>query len=202
MAIRKSYKPGSRNANFRNDRDEGKISENRLAWLRTAVGQAVIMFYDKKEDVEDEDPNDNVELFARLGPSVRLFFPRPNSRTVVLDITSLTLDELIKMRELFSLLFDLAEPSVRLRDKVAQDAFNKGDDSYNRSFRPVGQVVVRTRPLGADHPSLQKRLEDFTNRVGGRLSDNGGVRISSTELAPVQSEEGSTQDNGETADKS
>lgn len=169
---RHSYKPGSRNKNFRNDRSADKMSENRLAWIRTVMGQAVIMYYNSREEGVEET-EEEIDHLSELGASVRLMLPRPNARTITFDITSLTMDELVKMREFYNLLFDLAEPSVRQRDKTAQDAFDSGNDSYARSYRPIGQVVVRKGRIGKDDPSLQERLDVFLEATGGERSKQG-----------------------------
>lgn len=200
---RRTYRPGSRNGNFRNDRNEDKMSENRLVWVRTVMGQAVLMYYGRGVDPESDEPvsEKRRKELDDMGPSVRLFLPRPNARTIIFDITSLTLDELVKLREFYNLLFDLAEPSVRLRDKVAQDAFNNGDDSYTRSYRPLGEAVVRQRSLGVDSKSVQNRLDSFLERTGGYRSNQGGVRVLSSELANSKPEEGSTKDDGSQVDE-
>lgn len=196
------YRPGSRNPNFRND---GKISENRLAWIRTNIGQAVILYYEDRVEVSEEEEEHDAEgkiNKVEYGPTVRLMIPQPRGKAFFSDITSLTMDELTMLREFYNLLFDLAEPSVKERDRIAKDAYSEGDDSYARSYRPVGQFVVRKGTLGPNSESVQRRLESLLDGTGDRRGLRRGVRGDSTELAPGESQEDGAQDNGTTPDES
>lgn len=197
------YRPGSRNPNYRND---GKISENRLAWIRTNIGQAVILYYEDHEEEPEEEDNteDSTEVKTEkieYGPTVRLMLPQPRGRALLSDITSLTMDELTMLREFYNLLFDLAEPSVIERDRIAKDAYSEGDDSYARSYRPVGQFIVRKGTLRANSESVQRRLESLLDGTGDRRGFRRGVRGDGTELAPGESQEDGTQNDGTTPDK-
>lgn len=199
MASQNTYRPGSRNPkiNFK----DAQISENRLAWIRTNIGQAVIMYYEKKEDIPVED-RVRGENKIEHGPTVRLMIPQPRGRAFFSDITSLTMDELVMLREFYNLLFDLAEPSILERDRIAKDAYSEGDDSYSRSYRPMAQFVIRQGKVGADSESIQHRLASLLNGTGDRRGLPRGLRGDSTELAPSESEEDGTQDNRTPPDES
>src|SRR3954454_4710994 len=102
MADRR-FRPGHRDNP--QARGSGKMSGSRFAWLRTAIGQFVILRYEDPQ--EDEDPES--------GPTIRLFLPRPGARPVQYNLTALTEEELKLTREFFNLLFDLADPIVKQR---------------------------------------------------------------------------------------
>src|SRR3546814_11366470 len=77
----------------------------------------------------------------------------------------MTLPELKDMRDIFNLLFDLAEPVVRERDRIAQNAFREGDDSFARIYRTVQQFVIREEAVKSDGSSIRDRLEDVVARL-------------------------------------
>lgn len=188
------YKPGSRNPKFRID---GKMSENRVTWLRTILGTAVIMFYPPgviPDDATDEEKD-------QTGPTVRLIIPQPGRRAVSLNLTALTSAEIVLMREFYNLLFDLAEPIVRERDKVAQNAYENGDDSFARIYRQVPQLVVRSGAIGPDYESVRNRLDDLSRGVRDGFSSADGVRRVGTELASSEPEKDRTQDDEPQTDK-
>src|SRR5687768_14565082 len=109
MPPSRRYKPGSRTSKFRDER----ISEERYAWLRTYLGQYVILWRDIDEDESGKEA---------ATPTVQFMLTRPGGRPVMLNLTSLTREELDKTRQFFNMACDLAEPLVDIRDKVAEDA--------------------------------------------------------------------------------
>jgi hypothetical protein len=173
------------------------MSENRYAWLRTVIGQFVIMHYpDDPLNATDEDSEGDNEY----GPTVRLILPRQSGPPLRYNFTALTFEELKMTREFFNLLFDLAEPVVRERDRMAQDAFDAGDDSFARIYRQVPQYVVRGRKGGADGQGIRDRPSDD---AGGPPRDGDpadGVRVDGAELADGDSKHRGSQDDDATAD--
>jgi hypothetical protein len=121
-------------------RGTGKMSDTRRAWLKTAIGQFVILEYGTGDEDHDKEH----------GPTVKLHLPRPGRPPVNFNLTALTAEELKLTREFFNLLFDMAEPIVDLRDKVAHDALADGDDSYARVYRAVPQFVIRKEGRSED----------------------------------------------------
>lgn len=143
MAKDETWRPGHR-TNRSRLMGTGKMSANRHAWVRTEIGQFVIML----------EPEEN-----EIGTSVRLIHPRPGARPVILNITALTMLELTAVEQFFKLLFDKARPVIEQRDKAAQLAYDQGDDSFARSYRRPPQFTVREGtqrehpegvPLGSD----------------------------------------------------
>lgn len=196
----KRYKPGSRQKVYR----DGIMSERRVAWIRTMLGTSVVMFYPPgwTEAETEEEQEELKKIKVETGPTVRLIINRSNARPVQMNLTSLTADELNMTREFYNLLFDLAEPIVQERDRVAQDAYDNGDDGFARIYREVPQVVVRTGTIGPDYQSIRNRLENFSQRARSRLRDNGRLRGIGPELAPSEPEEGRTQDDDAPTDES
>ena len=172
------------------------MSENRLIWLRTVLGQMVIMRYEKGKQQEEEDVAEDKER----GPTYLLVIPRPNARPVKLNITALTLEELELTRQFFNRLFDLAEPIVKHRDKVAEDAAAEGDDSYARIYRQVPQFIDRAGEISEHDQRLLDGLEDVSDGSGdGDRSE--GLRGSGDVLAPEEQESGRPQDDGSETDE-
>lgn len=191
MAEGRIYRPGSRRPGTRPRRNDGLMSEDRYAWLRTAVGQMVIMAYNN-----DEDDRENT-----TGPTIRLYLPRPGGRPFSLNITALTKPELDAMRGFFTLLFDTAEPFVLHRDRMAQDALAAGDDSFARVYREVPQFVVRERAKPRHVESLHNGPEGLhpgDRGAGDSSNESGGVR---SELADGESSEGSPEDDWSETDE-
>lgn len=186
-AHRRKYKPGTRNPNFRDER----FSDERFAWLRTYLGQFVILW---RENDQDESGTEAVT------PTVSLLLTRPGGRPVTYNITSLTRDELDSTRQFFTMLFDMAEPLVDERDKVAHDAAAQGDDSYVRSYRQLPEVVVRKRTVGPDREVLRERPADDADGPADDGSDDAGLRGHGDGLAPETPEDDRTQDDEPTAD--
>jgi hypothetical protein len=149
----------------------------------------VMMYYPETE--ESKEP----------GPTVKVLIPQQNARTVTFDFTHLTWEEFDAVRKFFDIVFAAAESTVKLRDKVAEDAFAAGDDSFSRSYRQVPQFVVRERKEREHSKSVQHGSENvFDPSVSGADSDAGGVRGSGSGMADDESHEDQSEDNGTTPD--
>jgi hypothetical protein len=181
-----AYKPGTREKYT----DSGKMSENRYAWVRTILGQMVL--YRHVEEPLANEPT--------VGDTLQLMMPRPGGRAISMNFSALTLAELEAIREFFNLLFDLATPVVKARDKVAQDAFDAGDDSYARIYRQVPQLIIRKGPVGQHRQGVHDGPEDAAagDEHDGDL--DGGLRGRSAGVAPVEEEDPGTEVDGSEAD--
>lgn len=181
---KRQFKAGHRdNAQLRGT---GKMSENRFAWVRVAIGQFTIMKFEPEETDDDKD----------LGASVVLFIPRPGSRGISYDMTALTSEELKVVREFFNMLFDEAEPVVSDRDRIANEALAAGDDSHARVYRQVPQFVVRKRPQRKDSEGVHDGSQNISSGDRGAGDPDCGVGRVSDELADCQSKEAGTEDDG------
>lgn len=96
--------PGQRNKRF--VPATGRMSESRWAWVRTVIGQVVIMV---------DEPGESEELLERkeTGRSIRLIIPLPGRKPVTWNLTALTEAELLKLKELVDAAFAWALPVVR-----------------------------------------------------------------------------------------
>lgn len=191
----RKYRPGSKNPKFRSD---GRMSENRFAWLRVVIGQFVIMHYEDDDGLQPygEEETDSNEH----GPTVRLVLPRMFGAPIKYNITALTLDELMKLREFFNLLFDLAEPTVRERDRIAHEALEAGDDSFARVYRQVPQFIVRGRSGRANGKGIHDGHEDAAAGPAVDLSPTGAAGTDGGTVADDDAQGDVAQDDHATAD--
>lgn len=182
----RQFKPGPRNPEHRLQAIHGKLSGNRHAWVRTVIGQFII--YRHNDDIPDE---------PKIGDTLQLMIPLPNRKPLTMNFSALTEEELRMIKEFFNLLFDLAEPVVKARDKVAQDAFAAGDDSYSRVYRQVPQYVVRERPVTTDGESIHDGSQDVLEGDGPDGGDGAGLRGDSDDLASAEPQDTRSQDDGQ-----
>lgn len=157
---KRSYPLGNRKKEFQPPIEQ--LSDARWAWTKNNIGLFMIMV----NEVDDQ-----------AGYTIRLFFPTPgSSRNISWDLTGLTAEELIAMRQIFLDAFDWALPICRVRDKEAQDAFERGDDSYIRIYRAVPQLVYRNRPESEHSEGVQHRPEDVPQVDNADGDSDAGVR--------------------------
>lgn len=153
---------GSRTERYRRA-GYGKLHKNRIAFLRTVVTNQLALNKLNPDDVlEEDDPLREVKIQeAEKGENYLLLIPVPGRRNpLVWNICAMTTEELEATREFFNYLFDLADPIIRERDKVAEDAFSKGDDSFVRSYRQLPQLVIRSRQERTDDQGVLDGSED------------------------------------------
>ena len=133
---------GNRDPKFRPQTGLGRIGKNRLAWLRTAAtGQLALLGLDPQQFDEEFQIR---ETQSEEGTTYLLVLTIPGRRTPLKwNLSGMTLPELEATRRFFNLAFDLADPVVRERDKVAADASQDGDDSYSRIYRGLPEFVIR-----------------------------------------------------------
>jgi hypothetical protein len=130
---------------------------------------------------------------------LNIFLPgRP--KPISWNFSAMTADELEATRQFFNYLFDLADPVVRERDKVANAAFEKGDDSYVRVYRPVPQFIKRERKKREHTEGVHVGPESPAQGDGSGGDLRGGLPGDGTELVDSQPQEGGVQDNGEAID--
>ncbi len=132
----REYTAGSRSQRFRKVQ-RGEYVKERIAWVKTLIGQVALYVYEEGTEV--------AESTSEPGPTVKVLIPRYKGPTVTWDLSALTHEELMKLKEFFDLAIATAEPVARMRDKAAQDALTAGDDSFARLYRQVPQLVVRKR---------------------------------------------------------
>lgn len=179
------YKPGQRHPQFGQNY---RLSESRYAWVQVESGKFLILV---GEDLGS-------------GTDVTLFHPKPGKQpNVSINLTNLTLPELDALKDIFDSAFEWARPVVERRDKEAQDAWDSGDDSHSRNYRPIPQLVYRKRPGGEHGQGVQQRPEGVSEGSGRGGSDHvGGVRGAGDELAEPDSQHGGSEDDGSQVDHS
>lgn len=174
----------------------GKISDKRIMSLRTQTTQQLtVMEYHPDDEVEE-----GVAISAEVGSSYILRTYVPARRMpLTWDITAMTLEELEATRQFYNTLFDLAEPVVRERDKAAQDALAEGDDTFQRIYRPVPQLITRQRKVGQHTEGVHNGSSNDADGAGDGQPPSGGVRGDGDELVDGEPGSGVSQDNGPTA---
>lgn len=181
----KSYQPGNRNPRYGQNH---KVSEDRYAWVHGLIGKFMILVGEDKGS----------------GPDVVIHMPRPGKiPDHALNLSSMTMPELEALRDLFATAFEWAETVVRLRDKEAEDAWNAGDDSHARNYRPLPTVVYRKRPEFQYREGVYVGFEGVPEGGRGERPDHlRGIRGARPELAEPNEDADGTQDSGATPDQS
>lgn len=176
----KTYEPGDRGKRY--TREPGKYSEIRYAWASTEIGKFIILVGDQSRETGDD---------------VVLYIPRAGKLPdLTLSLTHCTEQELEAVKDIIDSAFEWARPIVQLRDKEAQDAWNKGDDSFARNYRPVPQLVYRKRPNAEHSLGVHERSTRVPEGDRRATDSDGGVRGIGDELAEPDSSEDGSKDNG------
>ena len=139
--------------------------------MRTyATNQIALLAYDP-EEVEAEDIPEDMKSEEGTSYIVKIQVPGLK-KGLTWNISGMTLEELEVTRQFFNYLFDTAEPVIRERDRVAEDAFARGDDSYIRSYRLTPELVIRKREAESHDQGLHNGLEDASERTGDGLDSD------------------------------
>lgn len=183
---------------------EGRMSDYRVAFTKNLFGSFNIRQYLPKDETEED-----VRAYAlenQIGPTVQLQLDLQKMRRPIgMNLTNLTIEELDALRSIINLAFDLAEPVVKDRDKVAQDAKDAGDDSYARVYRQIPEFVVRTGKVLAYGEGVLDRLAGILERFGGglpRFVERWGTRVlgDGDVVADEASADSGSEDDGPQAD--
>lgn len=166
MGERRSYRPGTRRTDL--GKSDAQMSPNRFAWLKSVLGQLVIMVH-ATADVEDDF-------------DVKILYPQPRSRGIYFDLTSMTGAELDAFEKLITTAVGWARPIVKERDRRAQEALDRGDDSFPRVYRPIPQLIFRKGHERAHWEELRQRPDGPTEVVGLPVDPNRGLPAPSGEV--------------------
>jgi hypothetical protein len=108
----------------------GRVAKNKLAWLNTQTTRQVSLHVFNSGEYDEEN---GIEVSSEPGPSYVLMMPVPGrKRPLTWNLSGMTQEELTATRQFFDHAFSLADPVTRERDQVANEAFQQGDDSYQR----------------------------------------------------------------------
>src|ERR1700738_2481536 len=102
----------------------GQMTDARDSWVKTNRTEFVLYVTD----------DDKITLSMGQG-----------QRTMRMTLTALTEDELIAMRTFLNRALALTQPIVQRLDTEAREAFDNGDDSHIRIYRPAAQLIIRER---------------------------------------------------------
>lgn len=167
--------------------DYERMSADREMWVQVYKGEFILY------ETEGEEPE--------LGNTLRVAccYRGANRRPVTLSLTSLTEEELLALRKFWDRAIEKALPIAQLRDKVADDAFQAGDDTYSRNYREVPNFVVRERPKRQHAEGVHDGPQGVSEvgATGHPPRDSGGVRPELAEPVPANS---GTKDDGPTSD--
>lgn len=72
-----------------------------------------------------------------------IIYKKGSVGTASFELTEMTLEELEAVKKLFDTVFDEAREVCELRDRLAQEAYEDGDDSHYRLYRTVPTMVER-----------------------------------------------------------
>lgn len=127
------YRPGSRRGP-----GAGRMSDLRKMWVR--VGKWELILY--MGEVEDEQEPD-----FDLGESVFFTITYAGSKKATMNLTAFTEEELSAFATFVERVVEQARPICKVRDDAAKEAFDEGDDSFIRLYRPVPEIIVRKGAL-------------------------------------------------------
>lgn len=155
------------------------------------MGQFVVLIYPKTDDMPIEEFEDGLD-------SVVFYHAKDSGQAWSIDLTRFTEAELDAFVQVFNDAVGEARLTIRRRDEVAENAHSAGDDSYERSYRPLPQLVYRERPVGPYSQSVQQRPQNVSQGEWGGLP--GVIRGPVDGMAELDTTTGSSEDNESKAD--
>jgi hypothetical protein len=159
---------GNRNPRYRPG--YGRFSSTRRAWLKTIQTQQLILHGITDEDRIQKEEKEQDWIRASQdeeGTSYIIMIPVPGrTKGLTWDLTGMTPDELEAFKKFMDLAISLAEPVVRVRQKVAEDAEQAGDDTYSRIYREPPVFVDRERAQRKNGQGVHDRSEDAPSGDG------------------------------------
>ena len=149
-------------------RSSGGMAQHRLAWLRAMNLSAWLYEYNHKEmreadeaaaaaeqddrEIEDSpvdqvDPDYTPTLAADTDPELATVYLnlRVGDNSVNLNLTILTVPELIALKGMLDLAFLRAVPAARARDRKAKQDAQAGTGFSSRVYRTLPEFVIRRR---------------------------------------------------------
>jgi hypothetical protein len=95
-------------------------------------------------EYQDAGEDEDRVVDEAVGHSISLLLQsRFDAKTIKYILTNLTGPELDAFERTILHAIKLARPSVEVRDKLAKEAFENGDDSHERFYRVLPTFVVR-----------------------------------------------------------
>ena len=135
------------------------MSESRRAWANLPKFDVILFVGNPEEEQQNFEPDT---------PPVRMELRVPGRRyPTVISLTLMTAAELDVFKEFMDTAFERARPICELLDQRAQEAFENGDDSHVRLYRPEPKFFNRDLPATPNNqwsepehdPSIQSGSE-------------------------------------------
>lgn len=162
--------PRPTNRNLR--RSPERMSPDRESWVDLGRFQ-VLLFDGHGEGVADGNPEDEGHGSDLPQYKIAIRFPgRP--RPTSLNLVALTVPELDALEQFFIRAFQLVRPVCEQLDERAKTAFEEGDETYVRLYRPVPQLHVR-KERGETRHSVNRPVSEFDVRDGTQSEQRSGV---------------------------
>lgn len=190
---KRSYNMGHRKGHKDFSKNNGQLTDNKLAFVNVFFGQFVIW----ADFVNDDEGNPTDEIL-----DIKLMHPMPRRPAIAWNLTALTEDELIAFKHLLDTAFEWALPYVKHRDKEAQDAYENGDDSFSRIYRQVPKLVYRPGAKPEYRESVQHGPENADASSPDDRDLDDGLRDDGPEVAERDSNDSGPEDNRPKVDKS
>jgi len=132
-----------------------------------------------------------------LGPDVIMYilYKTAYKSQMAINLTRLTEPELDALKNILDSTIELARPIVQLRDKVARDNLDHGEDSDPRVYRPVPNIIKRPWAVGIDAASVLDRSEDLPTRPRSVVPRNQGLGSKGGPVAEPDARDSQAEDN-------
>lgn len=142
----------------------GKMHDTRKAWVNLPKCDVIMFVGDNKDKYHyDEDT-----------PPVRIEFRVPGRRSsMLISLTNMTSVELDKFEEFMLHAINRARPIVKDLDRIAQEAYENGDDGFERLYRPLPIFVDRERSESEHGQGVQSGSEGSDVEYDDSAGDSG-----------------------------
>lgn len=129
MSGKRKWQPGDRNR-------PSPVLPHELAWIARLEGVEVRAYI--------HPPNKSTEGEVDYGENINLGLYNGERRNVIFSLTTLTEKELDAFQRVVTAACARARKTIVERDRIAEEAFQRGDNSYARSYRRVPVVLDRS----------------------------------------------------------
>lgn len=142
----------------------GRYGPARESWVQLMGDEYVLYEYDdSNNDPDDEHGSDRSDSDL---PRIVMTISSRGSKPTRITLTNMTIDELEHLRRFVDRAIEKAKPICAEIDKRAEQAWEAGDDSYPRLYRPIPELHLRARREPEHDAVVQDRSDDADG--GGR----------------------------------
>lgn len=156
-------------ANWNKRHVAGKMHDTRKAWVNLPKCDIIMFVGDNKEDP--------TYVYEEETPPVRIEFRVPGRRSsMLISLTHMTVAELDAFEEFMTHAIKRARPIVETLDRTAQEAYENGDDGFERLYRPLPLFIDRERSESEHSEGIQSGPEgsdvEHNSSIGGDRQDD------------------------------